>query len=1088
MVDATSQSWVTIEEQQEDYFSFEETLASSDSEDEDNKSNEARRQDKDEDSDVDADIAHAHGPNTTSERRRAQNERKSAMLPQGLPTKSSFRSAISWQNKMAPLASRTHDDYQTELFQRAKSENVIAVLDTGSGKTHIATLLLRHVLDGELEYRAAGGIPKIAFFLVDSVNLVFQQANVLRCGLDQSVEGICGAMGASLWSKSTWESHFQSNMVIINLLIFDEAHHAKGNHPYARLMKDYYVHEPKLSNRPRIFGMTASPIDTRGLSIDHIRNVANDLEKLLHSKIVTTSESVLASNSISRPIEEIAVYERLQDECETPLHQKIKAKFGDISAFKKLFIASKHHGSELGRWASDMYWSFAFTDEQSRKLEDREHLKHNKIKQDGAAQEWDAQSKRLQEAATFVQQFDFGSCALSDEDLSSKVLKLRHWLNLYYERDDGARCIVFVTQRQTARLLELIFSQIGGPNLRCSVLVGVNNRVGEHNISLRNQILTVAKFRRGELNCLFATSVAEEGLDIPQCNLVVRFDLYRTMIAYVQSRGRARHRNSRYLHMVEAGNEDHQSRVLDVKSDEDTMRRYCKALPQDRQIGGNDVDLLCVRRQDSLSVLNHFVATLPGPDRQTMLQPTYSFTGDIQSKKATAKCSAAFKACLKLYNKGYLSENLLPTTHKSLPAGTNALLALSEKKKGMYSMLIKPESIWKIGRGVVPLRVFYLTLIDLDAGLDRPHQPMGLLTRNPLPQMPNFPIYLTDCRPSNVISQSSQTPLYVSAETIDILTGFTLRIYEDVYNKKYENDAKKMSYWVVPILPGKMSSPLSVTALDQILDMEQVHRVYNEPMWRWTPKTISKDLLDRYFVDPMNGGRRYYSNHLATQLKPQDPGYLEVNQSQPVLEVEKIPFRRNHLARVEEKEKGELDDLKTYICPEPLHVSNLATPFVVVCYVLPAIIHRFESYLIALDACKTLDLDISPALALEALTKDSDNSEEHGEEKINFKSGMGPNYERLEFLGDCFLKMATSLSVFVQQPDENEFEFHVRLGKKKRISADGAEALDIQLYGYIRTDSFSRRTWYPEGLKLLKGKGLNKTEDDWLKLTHNLGR
>jgi endoribonuclease Dicer len=33
----------------------------------------------------------------------------------------------------------------------------------------------------------------------------------------------------------------------------------------------------------------------------------------------------------------------------------------------------------------------------------------------------------------------------------------------------------------------------------------------------------------------------------------------------------------------------------------------------------------------------------------------------------------------------------------------------------------------------------------------------------------------------------------------------------------------------------------------------------------------------------------------------------------------------------------------------------------------------------------------------------------------------------------------------------------------------------------------SSRTWYPEGLKLLRGKGMNKTEDDWLKLTHNLG-
>jgi endoribonuclease Dicer len=139
------------------------------------------------------------------------------------------------------------------------------------------------------------------------------------------------------------------------------------------------------------------------------------------------------------------------------------------------------------------------------------------------------------------------------------------------------------------------------------------------------------------------------------------------------------------------------------------------------------------------------------------------------------------------------------------------------------------------------------------------------------------------------------------------------------------------------------------------------------------------------------------------------------------------------------------------------------------CYVLPAIIHRFESYLIALEACNVLDLSVSPALALEALTKDSDNSEEHGEDKINFKSGMGANYERLEFLGDCFLKMATSLSVFVQQPDENEFEFHVRrmvmlcnqnlletaVGKKKVTLSDGEER-DLELYKYIRTDAFSR--------------------------------
>jgi dsRNA-specific ribonuclease len=76
---------------------------------------------------------------------------------------------------------------------------------------------------------------------------------------------------------------------------------------------------------------------------------------------------------------------------------------------------------------------------------------------------------------------------------------------------------------------------------------------------------------------------------------------------------------------------------------------------------------------------------------------------------------------------------------------------------------------------------------------------------------------------------------------------------------------------------------------------------------------------------------------------------------------------------------------------------------------------------------------------------------------------------RSEFIGDTFLKMATSLSVFVQKPDENEFESHVRrmemlcnknlmetaVGKKKVTSADGSQR-DLQLYSYIRTDSFSR--------------------------------
>lgn len=57
-------------------------------------------------------------------------------------------------------------EYQLELFERAKKENTIAVLETGSGKTLIAVLLIRHILDQELEDRAKGLSPRTTFFMV----------------------------------------------------------------------------------------------------------------------------------------------------------------------------------------------------------------------------------------------------------------------------------------------------------------------------------------------------------------------------------------------------------------------------------------------------------------------------------------------------------------------------------------------------------------------------------------------------------------------------------------------------------------------------------------------------------------------------------------------------------------------------------------------------------------------------------------------------------------------------------------------------------------------------------------------------------
>lgn len=171
-------AWAREVDEQDDYFSCDDTVTVSD---EGETFQDAKELVLVEDLDSDIDADHAHAPKTISEKRRAQNEVMRAFaanisahltqkeideaISKGTNDEQrSIRDILASQETAARISNPR--DYQTELFQRAKTENTIAVLDTGTGKTHIATLLLRHVLEKELEDRAKGNTHKIAFFLV----------------------------------------------------------------------------------------------------------------------------------------------------------------------------------------------------------------------------------------------------------------------------------------------------------------------------------------------------------------------------------------------------------------------------------------------------------------------------------------------------------------------------------------------------------------------------------------------------------------------------------------------------------------------------------------------------------------------------------------------------------------------------------------------------------------------------------------------------------------------------------------------------------------------------------------------------------
>lgn len=73
------------------------------------------------------------------------------------------------------------------------------------------------------------------------------------------------------------------------------------------------------------------------------------------------------------------------------------------------------------------------------------------------------------------------------------------------------------------------------------------------------------KFRAHETNLLIATSIVEEGVDIPKCNLVVRFDLPTEYRSYVQSKGRARAPISNYVMLADTDK---------IKSFEEDLKTY----------------------------------------------------------------------------------------------------------------------------------------------------------------------------------------------------------------------------------------------------------------------------------------------------------------------------------------------------------------------------------------------------------------------------------------------------------------------------------------------------------------------------------
>ena len=68
--------------------------------------------------------------------------------------------------------------------------------------------------------------------------------------------------------------------------------------------------------------------------------------------------------------------------------------------------------------------------------------------------------------------------------------------------------------------------------------------------TLPNQLEQIDLFKKGDFNVLIATSIIQEGFDVPNCNFVISYSEPKTLLGMVQMRGRARKEGSKYYVLV----------------------------------------------------------------------------------------------------------------------------------------------------------------------------------------------------------------------------------------------------------------------------------------------------------------------------------------------------------------------------------------------------------------------------------------------------------------------------------------------------------------------------------------------------------
>nr|KAG5696957.1 hypothetical protein BaRGS_015921 [Batillaria attramentaria] len=393
------------------------------------------------------------------------------------------------------------------------------------------------------------------------------------------------------------ENHLSPDKIpsleVFSLLVFDECHHTKKGEPYMSVMKNYLKTKNEGQVVPQIVGLTAS-ISVEGASTTHqaVQSVLKIMANLdVHHISVVEENLPELRRTVYKPqeMDPIQLTPRREDEVsrkmDNIMHKieellnKRATEMADAKVDAVLRKLSEcppdHKDQSYGQWAVGLY-------DQARQLKAHQSCEEaQNQRRKTFAQEVRLMAKWLtafnvaldvhdltcpQDVLHYLERklerpFDYRSPVEAQlfeffEDLEKTLTKatesnpnldiLEHTIQKHVSerKDEESRILVFVRTRATCKAVSRwlnsseVYSDL--QQLNAMAFTGIGAQQSKGGMTPIGQLAVLEKFRNGEVKVLVSTSIAEEGIDIPECDFTIKYNRVGNEVTTVQTRGRSR--------------------------------------------------------------------------------------------------------------------------------------------------------------------------------------------------------------------------------------------------------------------------------------------------------------------------------------------------------------------------------------------------------------------------------------------------------------------------------------------------------------------------------------------------------------------